>query len=245
MTAALPMGGQKITGMAEPTVSTDAATKNYVDTTTAAFFSTGDCKLTIKTVVDSGWIMATSTTGHVTIGNAGATATYAFSYLQALYALIWNNFSNADAPVTSGRGASAAADWAGLKAIQVGYFAGRAVGLAGNPPDLATNRLLGSHLGAETFTLGNGHIPTLVSTNAAQALSVTSSLSTYASGNQRGDLLVNGSGGYVTAGSLSNLAIGSITSTANNSITTTFTNASPTAVSLYQPTVFLNIMMKY
>jgi hypothetical protein len=31
MTAALPMGGQKITGLATPTVSTDAATKAYVD----------------------------------------------------------------------------------------------------------------------------------------------------------------------------------------------------------------------
>jgi hypothetical protein len=36
-------------GMADPTVSTDGATKNYVDTTTAAFLSTGDVKLTLKT----------------------------------------------------------------------------------------------------------------------------------------------------------------------------------------------------
>jgi hypothetical protein len=47
MTAALPMGNQKITGMADPTVSTDATTKNYVDTLFAAFFSTGDLKPTL------------------------------------------------------------------------------------------------------------------------------------------------------------------------------------------------------
>ena len=53
MTAALPMGGQKITGAADPTVATDVATKNYVDTTTATFFSTGDVKLTFKIVADA------------------------------------------------------------------------------------------------------------------------------------------------------------------------------------------------
>ena len=35
MTAALPMGGNKITGMADPAASTDGATKNYVDTANA------------------------------------------------------------------------------------------------------------------------------------------------------------------------------------------------------------------
>ncbi|UDL87981.1 hypothetical protein LGH82_22855 [Mesorhizobium sp. PAMC28654] len=35
MAANLPMGGNKVTGMADPTISTDGATKNYVDTTTA------------------------------------------------------------------------------------------------------------------------------------------------------------------------------------------------------------------
>ena len=38
MTSALPMGGNKITGMADPVVSSDAATKNYVDGGIAAFF---------------------------------------------------------------------------------------------------------------------------------------------------------------------------------------------------------------
>lgn len=39
MTAALPMGSNKITGMAEPAASTDGATKNYVDTATALLVS--------------------------------------------------------------------------------------------------------------------------------------------------------------------------------------------------------------
>ena len=39
MTAALPMGGNKVSGMADPAASTDAATKNYVDTATALLVS--------------------------------------------------------------------------------------------------------------------------------------------------------------------------------------------------------------
>ncbi len=39
MSAALPMGGNKITGMADPVASTDGATKNYTDTATALLVS--------------------------------------------------------------------------------------------------------------------------------------------------------------------------------------------------------------
>src|SRR5258708_7301291 len=58
MQANLPMGANKITGMADPTVATDAATKNYIDTLIASFFSTGDAKLTFKTAADTGWVLA-------------------------------------------------------------------------------------------------------------------------------------------------------------------------------------------
>src|SRR5437899_2827662 len=97
MQANLPMGNNKITGMADPTVTTDAATKNYVDTTTAAFFSTGDLKLTLKTVADTGWVLITSTVfGNGTIGAASSGANIrANADCQALFTLVFNNYSDA------------------------------------------------------------------------------------------------------------------------------------------------------
>lgn len=156
MTAALPMGGQKITGMADPTASTDGATKNYVDTTTSAFFSTGDVKITLKTVADSGWVLAGGTS--ITIGNVGSGASYANANTQALYTLIWNNVADAYCPVTGGRGANAAADWAGLKPISLGSWAQRSVGIAGAQGGL-TARALGQYLGEETHLLTTPEIP--------------------------------------------------------------------------------------
>jgi hypothetical protein len=172
MTAPLPMGGQKITGLADPTVATDGANKNYVDNNT---FSTGDLKPTLKTVADPGWIMGGSSS---TVGNTGSGATYANPNALALYTLIWNNISspsaNAYCPVTGGLGASAAADWAGLKKLETGWYSGRALGFAGGGGVLTT-RTLGQNTGAENATLGAGNIPTITATNASQVITVTAS----------------------------------------------------------------------
>jgi hypothetical protein len=46
-----------------------------------------------------------------TIGSALSGATYANADAQCLYTLLWNNVTNTYAPVTGGRGGSAAADW--------------------------------------------------------------------------------------------------------------------------------------
>lgn len=154
MAAALPMGNNKITGMADPTVATDGATKNYTDNAVAAFFSTGDVKWTFKTVADAGWLMIADQT----IGNAGSGAAYANTDVQALFTLLWNNISNTYAPVSGGRGVSATADWTGLKTMQLPLMLGRLLGAAGTGSGL-TSRALGQNLGAETVTLNTNNLP--------------------------------------------------------------------------------------
>lgn len=62
-----------------------------------------------------------------TIGNAGSGATYANAACEGAYHYLWRNFGNTQCPVTGGRGASAAADWAANKGIQVPDARGRAV----------------------------------------------------------------------------------------------------------------------
>jgi microcystin-dependent protein len=154
MTAALPMGGQKITGMADPTISTDAATKNYVDN--SASFSTGDFKLTIKIVADTGWVLCNDGT----IGSATSGASYQNSNAQALFTLIFNNIIDGYSPIfTSGGGAttraaqvSASAAWAANCRISLTTMLGRALGFASGGAGL-TVRGLGQFMGEENHAL--------------------------------------------------------------------------------------------
>lgn len=112
-------------------------------------FTTGDVKLTLKTVADSGWVMMNDGT----IGNTGSGATTrANADTNALYVLLWTNCADAEAPVSSGRGASAAADFAAGKTITLTKAMGRAFGVAGAGSGL-TSRVLGLATGTETTSL--------------------------------------------------------------------------------------------
>ena len=241
MTAALPMGSQKITGMADPTVATDGATKNYVDTTTGAFFSTGDIKPTLKTAADAGWVMGGANS---TIGNVGSGAVLASTTALALYTLIWNNISsptaNAFCAVTGGLGASAAADWAGLKSLQTGWYASHALGIAGSGGSLTT-RVLGSDTRNETSTLVAANLPPVTSTNPSQNISVRSTGLHVGQGTMTS--WSNGTG-VTLAAFVAGAIDGQLTSTDANSISVTSTGTTSTPVSIIQPTVWVNVMIK-
>lgn len=153
----LQLAGGTLTGAltlpgSDPTNANHATRKSYVDTSistavagVSSGWSTGDVKLTWKTTADSGWIMHNDGT----IGSATSGATYANANAQALFLLIWANFSDAKAPVVGGRGASAAADWAANKRITLPKALGRSLGVAGAGAGL-TSRTLGDTVGAET-----------------------------------------------------------------------------------------------
>lgn len=118
-------------------------------TTTSPLFSTGDVKLTLKNTADTGWVMAQDGT----IGNAASGASErANADTSALFALLWTNISNTYAPVSGGRGGSAAADFAANKTIQLTAMMGRTLGIAGAGATL-TSRALGQTLGEETHTM--------------------------------------------------------------------------------------------
>lgn len=119
-----------------------------------ARFSTGVAQLTLQTVADPGWIMANDGT----IGNVGSGATFANISALALYTLIWNNIPDAFAPVTGGRGGSAALDWAALKPMALTKMLGRALAISGSGSGLSA-RVLGQNLGEETHLLITPEIP--------------------------------------------------------------------------------------
>jgi len=87
---------------------------------------------------------------------------------------------------------------------------------------------LGARCGAQSQTLAAGNIPTLTSTNAAQAISVNSTNNI----NQGpSSVSANLTGGSATLGGSFSI----VTSSGNNSISTTYTNASPSAIGNLPP----------
>ena len=110
-------------------------------------WTTGDVKLTIKTTADVGWVLMND--GTIGDASSGGT-TRANADTSALFTLLWNNTSNTDCPVSSGRGASAAADFAAHKTITLPKALGRALAVYGSGSGL-TARTMGQSFGAETL----------------------------------------------------------------------------------------------
>lgn len=118
-------------------------------------WSTGDVKTTFKIVADTGWVMMDDGT----IGNAGSGGTTrANADTEALFTLLWNNTADAQCAVSGGRGANAAADFAGLKTIALPKSLGRALAVAGAGSGL-TARVLAEFLGTETKTITTNELP--------------------------------------------------------------------------------------
>lgn len=118
-------------------------------------FSTGDVKISIKTIADAGWVLMDDKT----IGNSSSSATgRANDDTLALYTLLWDNTVNANCAVSSGRGASAAADFAANKTIALPKALGRALAVYGSGASL-TARALAAVVGAETHQLSSTEMP--------------------------------------------------------------------------------------
>lgn len=156
--------------LTSPTVTTQAPGDNTTKAASTAFvtaaltstgaWSTGDGKLTLKTVADATWILVNDGS----IGNgASAATTRANADTEALFTLLWTNCADADCPVSGGRGANAAADFAANKRLTVPLTLGRVLGIAGAGGGL-TARALGSTTGAETTTLSSSQQASMTGT---------------------------------------------------------------------------------
>lgn len=107
-------------------------------------WKTGDVKPSYNSVADPGWVLMNDGS----IGKTGSAATCrANDDTLALYTLFWA-FDPADVPVSGGRGAGAAADFAAGKLMTLPKALGRVFGIAGDGAGL-TPRVLGQALGAE------------------------------------------------------------------------------------------------
>ncbi|OQW34874.1 MAG: hypothetical protein A4E20_01470 [Nitrospira sp. SG-bin2] len=189
---------------------------------TSPVFSTGDVKPTFKNVADSSWVMMNDGT----IGDAisGAT-TRANADTAALFTLLWNNIPNTWCAVSSGRGVSAAADFAAHKTIALPKALGRLFGVAGVGVGL-TSRALAEVLGSEnSIVVLHNH-----------GITDPGHLHGAGGGGSSGPFAIPSDGGG-TAGASSNTTTNTTGITINNS------GSSGTGMNM-PPTVFANWMIK-
>ena len=202
--------------------------------------TTGDAKLTLKNVADSGWLLMNDGT----IGNASSGAGYANVAANALFVLIWNNvtstyaplYSSAGAPTT--RGVSAAADWAANCRLSLTLQLGRALCIAGAGTGL-TARLLGQTLGEETHLLT---VPEMPSHSHTPTTTVTDPTHQHTYGTS-----ASGGGGFASGSGNGSVINTGVTATAATGITVSVSNANTGGGGSHnnmQPSAFWSIMIK-
>ena len=117
---------------ADPIDVLGVVSKQYAD---QHGFTTGDVKPTFKASADPSWVMMDDKT----IGNGSSGASgRANGDTVALFTLLWTNIIDAWAPVSGGRGANAAADYAANKTIGLPKTLGRALAIGGTGTSVAT-----------------------------------------------------------------------------------------------------------
>lgn len=229
-------------------VTDGAGSGTWTTINTGIQFSTGDVKFTFKTTPDAGWLIPVD---GQTIGSTSSGATYADTALySALYQLIWNGVTNTYAPVAGGRGGSAAADFAANKKMTFPPWMGRAIGAAGAGTGL-TSRALGLSTGVESEALTLAQLPTGITSTVAAGATVSTATANWVAGNANDSTAINvGQGGAnngysVSVGGSPTVAKQAATGTVTSTTTATSNNTSGSVHSLMQPTVFLNLMIKY
>lgn len=183
-------------------------------------WSTGDLKLTMKSVADVGWVMV----DNGSLGSAISGATHAGAEFQALFELLWTNVTDTYAPVSTGRGGSAASDWAANKRITMTAMLGRALAIAGAGVGL-TARALGEALGSEDAVV------------VTHAHGVTQTPHVHSTGAFGAGVATGGDAGYMNTGFPGN------TGGANANVTIDNAGVSGAGKNM-QPTGFVRAMLK-
>jgi hypothetical protein len=183
-------------------------------------YRTGDVVAGIRANPRPGWLLMNDTTiGSSTSGATGRANIDSFP----LYYTLWTNVSDTYAPVSTGRGASAAADFAANKTIALTKTLGRALSSAGLASSGAiTNFALGQTAGEELHVLSVGEL-------AAH---------THPHGQTHTDYLYPTGGG----GGVGSLAAGAEVGDA--AFAPTGSTGSNTGHNTVQPTTYLNVFIK-
>lgn len=195
------------------------------------------------TTAPSGWVRCNGRT----IGNAASSATERANADTAdLYTHLWTNFADAQCPVSGGRGASAAADYAANKAIGLPDWRGRSPFGLDDMGNSAAGRLgavitdettNGATGGAETVTLAQANLPNATLTvsgttnsNGAHTHDITcggNTLLLNAGPDYQGAGLTNDNNGALSNGNHTHTVTGTTSSINGNVTQTAFSNMPP------------------
>ena len=161
----LNVAGQPGVGIPSGGAAASVLTKNSANNYDASWqpaaagaWTTGDVKLTFKTVADPGWLMMNDQT----IGDAASGAGFANAAAQALFVLFYTNCVDADVPILTASGAAttrssqgpATSAWAAHCRLTLPKTLGREFATAGAGSGL-TSHPLGSNTGVESVTQTN------------------------------------------------------------------------------------------
>lgn len=116
---------------------------------------TGDTKFSISLNPTTGWVVLND--ANDTFAKSGGT--FNGEEVRNLYRMIYNNYTDAQAPVSTGRGANADADFDALKAIQIPDIIGRAIVAAGTTVAPIVAGVTGDLVGSPTHTLLTAELP--------------------------------------------------------------------------------------
>lgn len=219
--------------------------------TTLGIPPTGTCVDYFGSSEPSGWIFASG----LTIGNASSGATgRANADTVDLFTLLWNSIADTELAVSTGRGASAAADYAANKTIVVPDLRGRITAGKDNMGGTTASRITNAESGIVGTTLGVAGGAQSVTLSAAQSgvpahtHTITDPTHTHSqNSNTRttnaGANATDGGGG--TTHQINNATLTTVA--ASTGITGTNSNSTAAAASSHssvQPTYILNKIIK-
>ncbi|MFA5952925.1 MAG: hypothetical protein WC807_21930 [Hyphomicrobium sp.] len=230
--------------------SSGTGTGSVVDATTV--LATGDLKVRYATGTLSGFVRANGRT----IGSASSGATErANADCEELFIHLWTEDANLS--VSTGRGATAAADWAANKTIALPDMRGRVIAGLDDMGNSAAGRRTVTYTGVVATALGSVSTTSESHTlTAAQIPSITTSGSNSITVNTLGHVPYATGGGLaggvptVSSGSLwapysaTNSWVAASSFSGTNTITATSNNTSGSAHPTVDPTIFMTTYLK-
>lgn len=204
----------------------------------------------LTSVLPAGWLWLNGTT----IGNASSAATgRANADCLGLFTILWDALSDTNAPVSGGRGATAALDFAANKRLTLPNFAGYVpAGRDEMNGVAAVSKLTSTYFGSSGSTLGNANgaeSKTIAQANIP-SYTLPDTLTATTSVNLGNETLVHRGGtatdlGGGSGSGFNNTTRVTITASATTTINGSVTSGgSGTPLSIVQPTYITNYMIK-
>lgn len=159
---------------------------SWADAAAGGGVPTGSVTSYLGTTAPTGWLLLNGDT----LGSASSGATQASADNEDLFTLLWNNFADSEAAVSTGRGASAAADWSANKTIVIPDATGRTI----FGKESSSTRITSAETGVDGSVMGDSGGTEAHALSSSEMPSHSHSFTHYNDGGISGAVVVGGSG---------------------------------------------------